>query len=395
MLTSPIQKKGDKLLYYYSLFQALPVIAIVVNLTFYFFPGLFLNYRKRKKLRINHYFQFVAILFGIGAIASTVDSHEINRSLVVLPNYLYWSFIIIFFYNYRKLINFDVVSKAITKGIILLNFYYWIVERTVQIILPGFKYIGENGYAILMICFVPLAIKNIEEKRGRTVSIVFVITCILLGFLSGSRAGSVLIALGSFLTILGDRLTIKRFLYIGFSGLLIYFLVFNTTIVKGVIFALSEETYTLIYSTQEVVESDGSYLLRRAMVEKGLILFEQEPWTGLGLNNWTEHEVEFRGDFIGAERIINKERLEKFSAHNSYVAFLGEGGLLVIGPFILILLITLTTLFRQYSTLDSNQRPILWGLLMMSIHIYFISAMLNSFTWYFIAMGGAAAFKNK
>ncbi len=388
-------KKREKLLYYYSFFQAFPVVAIVVNLTFYFFPGLFLSYRKLQKLKVNHYFQFVAVLFGIGALISTIDSHNIKRSLVVLPNYLYWTFIIIFFYNYRKHINFDIVSKAIHKGIIYLNVYYWVIERFVQIQFPGIKYLGENGYAVLMICFVPLVLKRIELKKGIRTAIIYGAIFIVLGFLSGSRAGSVLVAVGAFLTLAGNRLNARRLILIGITGLAAYWAVYNAAIIKLAIGALSEETSTLIYDTQEVVETDGSYLLRKAMVEKGLILFEEEPLTGLGLNNWSEHEVEFRGDFVGAERIIYKSRLEKFSAHNSYISFLGEGGLLVFIPFVLILLITLLTLLRQYSKLDDSQRPILWGLLMMSIHIYFISAMLNSFTWFFIAIGGAAAFKNK
>lgn len=347
------------------------------------------------KLRVNHYFQFVAILFSIGAIASTFDSHDFKRSLIVLPNYLYWSFIIIFFYNYRKLLDYNLISKAITKGIIFLNVYYWLIERTIQVQLPAFKYIGENGYAVLMICFVPLALKRIELQKGLRTAIVFAIASMLLGFLSGSRAGSVLIALGAFLTLVGNRLNTKRLILIGVTGFITYWAIFNAAIVKLAITSLSEETSTLIYDTQDVVEKDGSVLLRKAMVEKGLILFENEPLTGLGLNNWSEHEVDFRGDFVGAERIIHKDRLEKFSAHNSYISFLGEGGLLVFVPFVLILLITLVTMLRQYSKLDNIQRPILWGLLMMSIHIYFISAMLNSFTWFFIAIGGAAAFKNK
>lgn len=388
-------KLREKLLYYYTFFQAFPVVAIIVNLTFYFFPGLFVNFRKQKRIVINHYYQVLALFFAIGAVISTLYSYDIKRSVIVLPNYLYWAFIIIFFYNYRKYLNYNLITKAIANGLILLNIYYWVIERLLRLPIPGVKFIGENGYAVLMICFVPLTLKYLELKRSRTIAISFMILAILLGFLSGSRAGAILIAVGSFLTILGTRLNFKRLLIISLIGILTYTALMNVTFINAAIFALSEETHSLIYDTEEVMEKDGSYLLRQAMVEKGLILFEEDPLTGLGLNTWSEHEVEFKGNFVGSEKIIYKERLEKFSAHNSYISFLGEGGLVIFVPFILILLSSIVALFRQFSTLDENQQPILWGLLMMSIHIYFISAMLNSFTWFFIAIGGAAAFKNK
>jgi O-antigen ligase len=136
-------------------------------------------------------------------------------------------------------------------------------------------------------------------------------------------------------------------------------------------------------------------LIRRAMVEKGLILFEKYPIAGIGLNNWVDYEVKFKGDFVGSERIINKSRIEKYSAHNSYVAFLGEGGLLLLVPFVTLLLCTIFKLVINYKHLEEFQQPILWALIMMSIHIYFISAMLNSFTWYLISLGVAAATKKQ
>lgn len=387
------KRNKNKILYYYSFFQAFPVVSLIFNITFYFFPFLLLQLRKKGKIRVNHYFQFAAILFGIGAIFSTLDSEDVSKSLIVLPNYLYWTFTIIIFYNYRNFIDFKLVARALTSALILLNFYYWVFERILAFTPPGLNFVGENGYAILMICFVPLALKSIEQNRGYRTSVVVAIICVLLGLLSGSRAGSILIAVGSFLTLAGNRLSLKRIIIISLIGLAAYWVVFNAPFVKVAIYALSEETYNLLYQTEDVIEGDVSYLLRKAMVEKGLILFENDPLTGLGLNNWSEYEVEFRGDFAGAERIINKPRLEKFSAHNSYISFLGEGGLLLFIPFILILILTITKLLRRYATLDESQRPILWGLLMMSIHIYFISAMLNSFAWFFIALGGAAAFK--
>jgi O-antigen ligase len=246
-----------------------------------------------------------------------------------------------------------------------------------------------------MICFVPTALKYVLVTGGKTKAYIFAIIAIILGFISGSRAGALLIIAGSYLTLFGQNLSIRKVLTITFFVTMFYLLLFKTQIASSLLYTVNPDVHSVIYNTKEVFEEDQSMLLRRLMVEKGLILFEKEPFSGLGLNNWPEYEVEFRGDFIGAENIMYKSRLEKFSAHNSYLAFLGEGGAFVFVPFVLMLLLTIIKLIRKFENLDQYQQPILWSLIMMSIHIYFISAMLNSFTWYLLSLGVAAANKSE
>jgi hypothetical protein len=362
---------------------------LYTNVSFYVFIGLFFSFRKLSRFRINSFYQFIPILFGIGAFISTICANEVNRSLIVLPNYLYWALTLILFYNYRNYLDFKLIRKAIFNGLVLLNLYYWFLERTLKVSTPITKSIHENGYAILMICFAPTAINFVLEARGKSYAIIFAFLAVILGFMSGSRAGAILIAAGSFLTLYGNSFSPKRIILLFTIGLFGYLILFKTDIASAVLMKIDPDVHAVIYASNQVFEEDQSMLLRRAMVEKGIILFENEPLTGLGLNNWTEYEVDFKGDFEGAERIIYKQRLEKFSAHNSYAALLGEGGLLVFVPFVLILLTTILKLLSKFGRLDQYQQPILWGIIMMAIHIYFISGMSNSFTWYLLALGVA------
>lgn len=380
--------------YWFAFLQAFPILMIVVNLSFFVFFRLFYSFKNIGKIKITSAIQILAICFGIGAISSTLDAHNIERSLAVLPNFLYWSFLIIIFYNYRNVINFNITRKAIFNGLLLLNIYYWLFEVTLRFSTPFNKYILENGYAVLMVCFSPISLKYLIVEKRKSQAYLFAIASIVLGFISGSRAGAILIAFGSLLTIFGETLSLKRILLLAFLGLSFYLILFKSSISSNLLFAINPDVHAVIFKSDEVFEEDMSMLLRRTMVEKGLILFEEEPFTGLGLNNWPEYEVKFRGNFAGADRIIYKDRLEKFSAHNSYIAFLGEGGILVFVPFVLILLSTIFKLFSKFERLDEFQQPILWALIMMAIHIYFISAMLNSFTWYLISLGVAAAYRN-
>jgi O-antigen ligase len=383
-----------KFQYWFAFLQAFPTLMIVTNLSFIVFIRLYFSFRKLERFKISSIYQIIAILFGIGAILSTADANEIKRSLAVLPNFLYWSLLIILFYNYRNIINFKITREAIYKGLITLNIYYWLVEKTLRIATPFNKFVLENGYAILMICFVPTALKYVLVEKGKNKAYMFALVAIILGFISGSRAGVVLIAGGALLTLFGENLSLNKVIQMVLIGAAGYLFIFQTEIASDFLFNTSPDVHELVYNSDQVFEEDPSVLIRKAMVEKGLILFEKEPFTGLGLNNWPEYEVTFRGDFVGAERIFKKLRLEKFSAHNSYIAFLGEGGLFVFVPFVLLLVFTILRLLFKLEKLDQYQQPILWSLIMMSIHIYFISAMLNSFTWYLIALGVAAGNKN-
>ena len=385
---------NEKFQYWFAFLQAFPVLMIVVNLSLFVFIKLFYSFIKLERFKISSIFQIISIFFGIGAILSTADANEINRSLAVLPNFIYWAVLIILFYNYRNIINFKITREAIYKGLITLNIYYWLVEKTLRIATPFNKFILENGYAITMICFVPTALKYILVEKGKNKAYLFAVAAIVLGFASGSRAGAVLIAGGSLLTLFGGLLSLNRIIQMVLIGTAGYLFIYQTEFASDILFKASPDVHVLVYSSDQVFEEDQSILIRKAMVEKGLILYEKEPYTGLGLNNWTEYEVTFRGDFVGAERIIYKQRLEKFSAHNSYAAFLGEGGLFVFVPFVLLLLFIILKLFLKIDKLDQYQQPILWSLIMMAIHIYFISAMANSFTWYLIALGVAAGNKN-
>jgi O-antigen ligase len=245
-----------------------------------------------------------------------------------------------------------------------------------------------------MICFVPTALKYVLVEKGKNKAYMFALAAIILGFISGSRAGAVLVAVGALLTLFGKNLSLSRVIQMAVLGAIGYLIIYQTQFASDVLFSASPDVHVLVYSSDQVFEEDQSVLIRKAMVEKGLVLFEKEPYTGLGINNWTEYEVTFRGDFVGAERIINKQRLEKFSAHNSYAALLGEGGLFVFVPFVLLLLFTILKLLLKLDKLDQYQQPILWSLIMMSIHIYYISGMSNSSTWYLVALGVAAGNKN-
>eukprot|EP01035_Chromulina_nebulosa_P004957 gene4957-6732_t len=113
----------------------------------------------------------------------------------------------------------------------------------------------------------------VKDKYGQRWAIVAAILIILAGTLSGSRSGSILTLFTS-----GS-------------------VVIQLEAVKSAIFSLNERTYYIIYETEETLTTDQSYLIRLAQVEKGLGLFQENPFFGIGLNNFTYRPYSFKGDF--------------------------------------------------------------------------------------------------
>jgi O-antigen ligase len=130
------------------------------------------------------------------------------------------------------------------------------------------------------------------------------------------------------------------------------------------------------------------------MIEKGIGLFKTHPLTGIGLNNFTGTKGEIQGAFEGFERIKYKKLDIGKSAHNSYIGLLSEGGLVVIIPFFIILFLIIKHFLLHYKTIPAPEKAVYIGILMMSVHLYFISAILNVFAWFLIGLASALVYRD-
>ena len=156
---------------------------------------------------------------------------------------------------------------------------------------------------------------------------------------------------------------------------------------ENIIETLNPRTHDLLYETSTTFKTDRSYLVRRAQIEKGLVLFEKKPLTGIGLNNFSSfNDVKLLGDFEGAIYVINKPGITETSSHNSYINLLAEGGLLLAVPFALLILYTLVIFVKLFKELNNSEISFVIGFLMMLVHLYFITALVNVFCWFMIGM---------
>ncbi len=387
-------EKLKKLQYYYTFFNVFSVIVIVQNISIFFFPFLVRGLLQggNKLLSKINAIDFFAIILGFGAmlsVLSTLGSSTFSNSIVVLPNYLYWIFLLILLPAYAKKLDYREIFKAVFWGIIISCIYFYTLNNVLSSLII-FKDFQQNTFSFILICFSPIAVYYAQERYGKVRAILIAIAIVAAGAFSGSRSGSIITILTCFLTLYSNKINIVRVI----GGAIIVFLIvpflLQTSAVKSLIFGVNERTYELIYAGQEGLLKDESYLIRVAQVEKGIGLFKEHPLTGIGLNNFSKHTYNIRGDFEGSELVMNIENLDQLSAHNSYIGLLAEGGIFVFGSFIAILLVLFGYLIVRFKKIPDFQKPFFWGLLGMCIHLYFIMAIVNIFAWLLIALAASS-----
>jgi O-antigen ligase len=324
-----------------------------------------------------------------GAFISVLDldaqgNNATNRALAVLPNYLYWGILLIFLVNIRGYINHLFISKHLAIGLVITVVYVLVFPIIPKV--PGFtNAIYLNNFAFICICFSSPAAVFILRKYGFLRALIFISIIVGILLIMGRRAGVVLVFLSGLLSISFVSIKFKNLLI----GVIISFLAiisFQIQVVENLIYTSSPRIHELIYSNEEITTEDRSYLTRRLMVEKSLLIFNQHPFTGVGLNNFGNINVNFKGDFEGAEYVINKNRMNELSSHNSYAALLAEGGLILIVPFLIILLFNFFHFIKSFPYRNQIQNAFYWSFLAMCVHLYFITAIVNVYAWFLIGI---------
>lgn len=381
-----------------ALFTAYPFWMIVQNVSFFFTIAYFAQIKKLnvKIFKVDSFISFTSILLILGATASTIGA-GINQgaelflnSIIILPNYLYWGILMITLGNTALItLNLLDIYKVFFWGLILSIISYFFLGPFLSGI-PIYRKVSPNNFSFILILFSPMATAYLHTwKKNNFYTLAFVLFVTIAGFMSGSRSGSILATAGCLIS-----LSINSWLRIILTSFFTVFMaiatpqILESPAVKGAILKLNERTYELIYSTDETLATDRSYLTRLAMIEKGLNLFEKHPIEGVGVNNFTKVAGEFDFDFEGAEFVEGKAETlsEGISAHNSYISFLAEGGLLLFIPMILLISYPLFYFISHFNQIVAYEKAIFISILFMSIHSWFISGLLNVYAWFVIGI---------
>lgn len=369
-----------------------------VNLSFFYFLNLIYKLRKSVFDDLTGaltWRKLIVFSFGIGAITSVLgtlvrgDFGAFRNAIVVIPNYIYWT-VIIFLIQVvaqKALISLNQIYRGISIGLIVSIIYYVVFQRFISNDL-FFKAFEPNNFSFLLICLSPQFLYYIKKRFNSKGAYASFVLILILQLSEGRRAGFGLI-LVSGLAALNSSLFQFRYgtrLFRLFFFLIGFYVVYNLSFVEQLIKDSSPRIHQLVYEGSDALDTDRSYLTRLAMIEKGLVIFSNYPLTGLGLNNFTAKEADIRGDFAGSQFVINKDIFERTSSHNSYINILAEGGLLLFVPFILLLIHIFYSFFTRFLRLSEEELVMLFSMIVMSIHLYFMNAIVNSLAWFNISI---------
>lgn len=387
------EAKWNRLFFWFTFFMAFPAIVIVQNISVYIFGAIILftlRYVKGPFLNFRKPAQWWALLFGVGATISVINippdaaSNALERALAVLPNYIYWSVLVVFMITHRRLIKLEEIYKALFFGASAAVAYYVLLQGFLSE-LPVFTALSPNGFAFLLVCFAPSAVHYISKIKNKKWALVYLALLVFVLFIEGRRAGMVLVFLGGMGVLYADHFTWKRIL-LAMVALPLFWLAIYTKPVEALVLQSSERIHQMIYQTGKIQKEDRSYLDRVAMIKKGIAIFNRYPYSGIGLGNFTNYEIDFDKNFEGAKYVVNKSDIQRKSTHNSYIGILAEGGIIHFAPFILIMLSPMLYFIFHYKSINSNYKPVFWGFCMMAIHLYFIMAIVNVFAWFLIGL---------
>lgn len=342
-----------------------------------------------------HTIHFIASLFFLGVVISAlnVNTEAVDgqqRAFVVLPNYFYWTLLIIMITNLKFYINWYVIARYIMLGLILTLIFYTFRK---SIALPIVKNNTPNSYAFILVCFSAIAVAYVSEKYNKMYALLF-LGIILLSLLSiERRAGFVLVSISSIAAIFLKRVKAQYLV----TPLVVTFIILITLqldAVENLLLESSPRIHELIYENEEITKTDQSYLTRRLMIERGMIIFDEHPLTGIGINNYSVNKViNTEGNFDGAELILAKSEDNQYSAHNSYLLLLIEGGLLLLIPVILLFGYNIYHFVSKYNKRNPIENAYYWSLVAVCIHLYFIAEIVNVYAWFLFAAVSAITTK--
>lgn len=373
--------------------MAFPGILLVVNISFYFIAGLyFKTLRSYKKFsrKLNTGIPFWALLFAVGSIISVLNipggwgSANFRLSLSALPNYIYWSLIIVFLNRYRGIIDYQKVKKYIFLGTTLYIPFYFLRENFLTGI-PIFQKTSPNNLAFLMVCYSSVSISYVKANKSMFYTLLYFAGILALMLFLGRRAGFALVLISGLLTILVNKVNLKKAVFYGF-GLFTLILISQLPFVEGLVKSANPRIYQLAYQREQLIQEDRSYLTRVAMAEKGIYLFKNYPVSGVGIINFHRTEGVIGGDFTGSRYVVNKAEINELSAHNSYISVLSEGGLVLFIPWIMILLSVLIKFIVNIKKIEHEYYPLFWGFFGMIIHYSSIVGYVNVYSWFLLAL---------
>lgn len=350
-------------------------------------------------LTISYVF-LVGLLLSLAGNAIFRNLNVENRDFLTLIRYGYWMLAFITtLVVVSSLHSIQLIGFIVAGGILLVTglrlfeaifFGRWGAWTSPQLM-------TQNSYGFQFSSFFPFALALPFILRGRArwlafIGLIFAVTAIAG---NGSRSSWITVATSTAVFLLLYSITQRRgFLRVqGWLIVMVGLLVLLATLAPPSLLDPINERF----STFNTIEDDKSYAIRELMVQKGLRLFEESPLFGAGIGRFTRASVQL--DLPNLLRYAGQSHFNVKSAHNSYIALLGETGLAGVGPFAILHAILFVGGFS--AVIGLARRGELWalatfaGYVGMSIHLWTLSGLTGTGTWFIYGLVAGMIERNR
>jgi len=277
-----------------------------------------------------------------------------------------------------KLLGWAVFALALAR---LFEAVIWGAVNTYESVT---RLLTPNEYGFLFSTFFPFLLAPLFAVKGanKFLPITRVLIVAVAVAINGSRSSWISVAAGTiFFTLLIFFLQSRK---VGMAIFLLSLLLVSVVYGLNLLPEPVQSAISLRASTFQNLEQDKSYVFRELMLQKGLKLFEESPLIGVGASRFRKESVEL--ELSGVFKLYSQSSFDRKSAHNSYVGFLAESGL--IGSLPLLVLILMLAFKGLKAAISHARREDLWALSVMasfvgmSIHMWTISALAGTVTWF-------------
>lgn len=394
------------LFYVFALYLALPVVdfpllGLSLSAPLFFVIAIVCMVNPPQPwFRQNQRWILFALLIWSGVFIATAGNGLLSggvainsEGILTVVRYAYWLLVFVVTSHFSAQEGvLQKTARILGWGILLLALLRWseVIFYGKIGAWSGTRFLAQNDYGFLFSTFSPFLLVFLLQAKGPKFlfALIATITLWAAAAVNGSRGSWVAMGIG---------LIIAMLLLFGahpkkFIGLLAVVLLAGG--ISAAVMVSSPRLSTAVmdrFDSFQSLEDDKSYAIRQLMNKKALLLFEDSPLIGVGA-------ARFRLSTVPLEipRVLSyapQEHFDRKSAHNSYLSFLAEHGLVGAVPLgLLLAVLGLQAIKTQRQLIRRNE---LWGLavflsfVQMSTHMWVISSITNTANWFVYGLTAA------
>jgi len=395
--------KTQKYFNWFAFFLPIGMVKIAgVSITFFIFLIIVYIFLKNKKkiFKINKYTDYLFILLFILLFISLIFAEDTFREIntvflfKISMQYIYWFTLAMFVKTWIHKYNFLQLSKYLFYGLLGLIFYKYAINPIALLYRDYIGYLPRNTFTYFVVITAPLALYYTYNKFSIIKNIIISFGIFIFTAISQSRTGTALVFLEIAILLSSAKPYIKRkviifsFLILPFIGLGWTHMSDTRVYIGDLIEPINPRMALMIKDPERLNTLDKSWLIRKLMVQKGLRLFEEHPFLGIGLGHfkyyWTDLDIQSEQLYMGLESY------NKRSSHNSYIKTLAESGIFALLSLIMLQLIIIFKGFKYVAKMQFTAKIFIYtSFIGMSIYWYVISAITGAIPWFMVGLGMA------